>query len=90
MRRDRDKTWRLSRNWNPRKKKVSISWFCLFLAAVLEPAPSWFRDRLGRRVGSRQANIPTSPASPWMDALPRLRSPFLPGEKGLILMEATR
>lgn len=32
----RDETWRLSQTCNTRKKKVRITWFCLYLAASLE------------------------------------------------------
>lgn len=65
----RDETWRLSRNWNPRKEKARISGFCLYLAAVPEPAPSWFwrggraRDPLvgwGRGWAAGEAGKPAS------------------------------
>lgn len=60
----RDEAWRLSRNWNPKKKKARISWVCLYLPAVLEPALFLFWQ--GGRAQAWQgrgggAPAPTSP-----------------------------
>lgn len=82
MRRHRDRTGRLSWNWNPRKKKARVSWSGLYLAAVLEPALSWcWRGRragawpgLGKRA-SQQPHLPPFP----VDALPR---PTANGKEG--------
>lgn len=89
VRRHRDEAWRLSRNWNPKKKKARISWVCLYLPAVLEPALFlfWQGGRAqawqGRGAWEASTNIPASlPPLPSMNALVHLQSLCPTGWKG--------